>query len=53
MDGVDPSLVDQATAAITSVTGITGVRDLRIRWIGHTLRAEVEGLPPVWLTPCL
>jgi cation diffusion facilitator family transporter len=36
MDAVDPELVDQATAAVTSVTGI----DLRIRWIGHTLRAE-------------
>ncbi len=42
MDAVDPLLVDQATAAITSVDGIKGVRDLRIRWIGHTLRAEVD-----------
>lgn len=42
MDAVDPALVDQATAAVTSVDGISGVRDLRIRWIGHTLRAEVD-----------
>jgi cation diffusion facilitator family transporter len=42
MDAVDPGLVDQATAAVTSVRGIEGVRDLRIRWIGHTLRAEVD-----------
>ena len=42
MDAVDPELVDQATAAVTSVDGIAGVRDLRIRWIGHTLRAEVD-----------
>lgn len=42
MDAVDPALVDQATAAVTSVTGISGVRELRIRWIGHTLRAEVD-----------
>ena len=42
MDAVDPALVDQATAAVTSVEGITGVRELRIRWIGHTLRAEVD-----------
>jgi divalent metal cation (Fe/Co/Zn/Cd) transporter len=47
MDAVDPALVDQATAAVTSVAGITGVRDLRIRWIGRTLRAEVDpGSPP-------
>ena len=42
MDAVDPTLVDQATAAVTSVAGITGVRELRIRWIGHTLRAEAD-----------
>jgi cation diffusion facilitator family transporter len=42
MDAVDPELVDQATAAVTSVSGIDHVRDLRIRWIGHTLRAEVD-----------
>jgi cation diffusion facilitator family transporter len=42
MDAVDPDLVDQATAAVTSVSGIDQVRDLRIRWIGHTLRAEVD-----------
>jgi divalent metal cation (Fe/Co/Zn/Cd) transporter len=42
MDAVDPDLVDRATAAIGTVDGITGVRELRIRWIGHTLRAEAD-----------
>jgi cation diffusion facilitator family transporter len=42
MDAVDPALVDQATAAVADVPGILGVRELRIRWIGHTLRAEVD-----------
>ncbi len=42
MDAVDPHLVDQATAALRTVTGVLGVRDLRIRWIGHTLRAEAD-----------
>jgi cation diffusion facilitator family transporter len=42
MDAVDPALVGQATAAVTSVAGIRTVRELRIRWIGHTLRAEVD-----------
>jgi cation diffusion facilitator family transporter len=42
MDAVDPDLVDQATAAVTGVDGISAVRELRIRWIGHTLRAEVD-----------
>lgn len=42
MDAVDPGLVDQATAAVSSVAGVHGVPELRIRWIGHTLRAEVD-----------
>ena len=42
MDAVDPDLVDQATAAISTVERITAVRELRIRWIGHTLRAEAD-----------
>lgn len=42
MDAVDPALVEQASAAVSSVTGPGTVRELRIRWIGHTLRAEVD-----------
>ena len=42
MDAFDPELVDQATAAMLTVGGINGVRELRIRWIGHTLRAEAD-----------
>lgn len=42
MDAVDPGLVEQATAAVLSVDGVHEVLELRIRWIGHTLRAEVD-----------
>jgi len=42
MDAVDPGLVDRATIAVMGVGGIHEVRELRIRWIGHTLRAEVD-----------
>ena len=42
MDAVDPDLVDQAVAAISTVEGVGGVRELRLRWIGHTLRAEAD-----------
>ena len=42
MDAVDPALVDQATAAVASVDGVDEVRELRLRWIGHTLRAEAD-----------
>ena len=42
MDAVDPTIVDQATTAISSVESVRQIRELRIRWIGHTLRAEVD-----------
>jgi cation diffusion facilitator family transporter len=42
MDAVDPGLVDQASAAIATVEGVAEIRELRIRWIGHTLRAEAD-----------
>ena len=42
MDAVDPRLVDDAVGAVGSVDGIDEVRELRIRWIGHTLRAEAD-----------
>jgi cation diffusion facilitator family transporter len=42
MDAVDPTIVDRATAAVTSVEGVRQIRELRIRWIGHSLRAEVD-----------
>ena len=42
MDAVDPKLVEQATAAVLGVPGVDGIRELRIRWIGHTLRAEAD-----------
>jgi len=42
LDAVDPGLVRAATAAVGAVPGVAGVRELRIRWIGHTLRAEAD-----------
>lgn len=41
MDAVDPALVDRAEQALTRVPGVHGVGELRLRWIGHRLRAEV------------
>jgi cation diffusion facilitator family transporter len=42
MDAVDPALVDRATEALLIVDGVKEVRELRIRWIGHRLRAEAD-----------
>ncbi|MFD5319930.1 cation diffusion facilitator family transporter [Streptomyces sp. NPDC127098] len=41
MDAVDPELVDGAETALTEVPGVVEVGELRMRWIGHKLRAEV------------
>jgi cation diffusion facilitator family transporter len=41
MDAVDPELVDSAERALRAVPGVRDVGELRLRWIGHRLRAEV------------
>ena len=42
LDAVDPDLVHQARAAILTAGGVLEVRDLKLRWIGHTLRGEAD-----------
>ena len=42
MDAVDPALVGQAERSLLSTPGVTGVRSVRMRWIGHALHAEAD-----------
>ncbi|WP_405017621.1 cation diffusion facilitator family transporter [Kitasatospora sp. NBC_00070] len=42
MDGVDPTLLDVVERELRVVQGVQGVGALRLRWIGHSLRAEAE-----------
>ena len=42
MDAVDPHVVDHAEAALRATPGVLGIGQVRLRWIGHTLRAECE-----------
>jgi cation diffusion facilitator family transporter len=42
MDGVDPGLVDRAERTLRSVPGVLDVGEVRLRWVGHRLRAECE-----------
>ena len=42
MDAVDPALVDLVEATARGTDGVRDVGDVRIRWIGHRLRAELE-----------
>ncbi|MBW8704966.1 putative cation efflux system protein [Streptomyces sp. MBT84] len=41
LDAVEPALVDRAEQALRAVPGVREVGELRLRWIGHRLRAEV------------
>jgi cation diffusion facilitator family transporter len=40
MDAVDPELSELATAALRDTPEVLDVEELRIRWLGHRLRAE-------------
>jgi cation diffusion facilitator family transporter len=42
MDAVDPHLVDEVEAALHATPGVAAVGAVRLRWIGHQLRAECE-----------
>ena len=42
MDAVDPELVDAAEQALGRVPGVQRCDELRLRWIGHTVRAEAS-----------
>ena len=47
LDGVDPSLTDQAADVLSGVPGVESVDEVRLRWIGHRLRGEaVIGVAP-------
>lgn len=42
MDGVDPTFVDSAEAALAAEPGVTAVRSVKMRWMGHRLHADAE-----------
>ncbi|MET8327772.1 cation diffusion facilitator family transporter [Streptomyces sp. NPDC005181] len=42
MDSVDPALIETAERALHGVKGVLDVGQVRMRWIGHALRAEAD-----------
>jgi cation diffusion facilitator family transporter len=42
MDAVDPTLVDEVESVLLSTPGVRDVGEVRVRWVGHALRAECE-----------
>jgi cation diffusion facilitator family transporter len=42
MDSVDPQLVGQVEHVLADVPGVQAVETVRVRWVGHQLRAEAN-----------
>ncbi|WP_440945725.1 cation diffusion facilitator family transporter [Methanosarcina sp. T3] len=42
LDGVEPEVLDQVKDIAEGVEGVCEVTDLRVRWIGHRLHAEIN-----------
>jgi cation diffusion facilitator family transporter len=42
MDAVDPALVGEAERALRATPGVLGIGPVRMRWIGHQIRAECD-----------
>ena len=42
LDAIDPELVDAAEAALAAEPGVTAVRSVKMRWIGHRIHADAE-----------
>ena len=42
LDGVDPGVVDEIGHTAGHVDGVLGVSDVRARWLGHRLEAEIH-----------
>ena len=42
VDGVDPEVIDEIRHAVNHTQGVHDVADVRVRWSGHRLHAEVN-----------
>ena len=42
LDGIDPQVVDEITGAIRHVPSVKDVTEVRVRWLGHRMQAEIN-----------
>ena len=42
LDGVDPEVIDEIKHAVNHTQGVRGISEVRVRWLGHRLHAEVN-----------
>jgi cation diffusion facilitator family transporter len=50
LDGVDPDVIDEIRHAAHHVSGVEAVTEVRARWLGHRLHAEVNITVPARMT---
>lgn len=42
LDGIDPEMIDEIIHAVNHTPGVRDVTEVRVRWLGHRLHAEVN-----------
>ncbi|WP_332881535.1 cation diffusion facilitator family transporter [Methanosarcina horonobensis] len=42
LDGVDPDIVDEIRQIVSQVKDVKDITEVRVRWLGHRLYAEVN-----------
>jgi len=42
LDGVDPDVIDEIKHAVNHTAGVRDISEVRVRWIGHRLHAELN-----------
>jgi cation diffusion facilitator family transporter len=42
LDGIDPEVIDEIKHAVNHTQGVQDVTEVRVRWLGHRLHAEVN-----------
>lgn len=42
LDGVDPEVIDEIRHAVNHTAGISDISEVRVRWLGHRLHAELN-----------
>ena len=42
LDGVDPEVIDEIKHAVNHTSGVHDITEVRVRWLGHRLHAEIN-----------
>ena len=42
LDGIDPDIIDNIKHTVHHTLGVKGVSEVRVRWLGHRLHAEIN-----------